>query len=231
MTRSPLFLVASSEDSCQSCSTSRFARLVYLTALLKGLLVGFLISVPVGPVAVLCLQRALSAGPKTALVSGLGIASADSLGAAVALLGITFVSNFLAGQERELRVIAGLFLCLLGGRLLFRRVVETGEVDLRREARNFLSVFLLTFFSPATVPAFLAAFAGFSVARESLTLAACVFLLAGVFLGSFLWWGMIAAGLIFYPNRATLLGLARVSRAAGTLLVAAGLSMVSGLWS
>jgi threonine/homoserine/homoserine lactone efflux protein len=203
---------------------------VYLAALLKGFLIGSLIAVPVGPVAVLCLQRALNAGPRAAVASGLGVAFADSLGAAVALLGITFISSFLAAQERELRTIAALFLCLLGARLLCKRIVETRESGLRREAQNLLSVFLLTFFSPATVPAFLAAFAGFGVARESLTWAAAAALLAGVFLGSFFWWGAIGAAMILYPRRPTLLALTRVSRASGVLLVAAGLAMLGGSW-
>jgi threonine/homoserine/homoserine lactone efflux protein len=46
---------------------------------LEGILFGFLIAVPVGPIGLLCINRALSGGAAYGLVSGLGIATADAI--------------------------------------------------------------------------------------------------------------------------------------------------------
>src|SRR6185436_6286836 len=45
----------------------------------RGLLIGFSIAAPVGPIGVLCIRRTLSDGRLSGLVSGLGAATADAL--------------------------------------------------------------------------------------------------------------------------------------------------------
>ena len=61
----------------------------------KGLIIGFVIAVPVGPIAVLCIHRTLKGGKIYGLISGLGAATADAIYGAIAALGLTFVSSFL----------------------------------------------------------------------------------------------------------------------------------------
>jgi threonine/homoserine/homoserine lactone efflux protein len=62
--------------------------------LLKGLLIGFSIAAPVGPIGVLCIRRTLADGRLAGLLSGLGAASADALYGCVAGFGLTVVSIF-----------------------------------------------------------------------------------------------------------------------------------------
>src|SRR4249919_1069933 len=69
-----------------------------LALFLRGLLVGFAIAAPVGPIGLLCIQRTLAYGRLTGLVTGLGAASADALYRLVAGLGVTAVSTFLSGS-------------------------------------------------------------------------------------------------------------------------------------
>ena len=78
-----------------------------LPLLLKGGAIGLAISVPVGPIGVLCIQRTLAGGRILGLVSGLGAATADAIYAAVAALGLVFISEILIGQQPLLRLIGG----------------------------------------------------------------------------------------------------------------------------
>src|SRR5882762_6646179 len=76
-------------------------------AFIRGGIAGFALAAPLGPVAILCIRRALARGQIEAVLAGLGAAVADTIFGAVAGLGITFISHFVIAHE----VIIG----LLGG--------------------------------------------------------------------------------------------------------------------
>ena len=82
--------------------------------LIEGILIGFVVAVPVGPLGLLCINRALMWGPVTGLFSGLGVATADGLAAGIAALGIYFISDFLSDHQIILRLLGGVFLIYLG---------------------------------------------------------------------------------------------------------------------
>ena len=67
-----------------------------LETLLRGLLIGFSIAAPVGPIGVLCIRWTLADGRVTGLAVGLGAAAADALYGAIAGFGLTAVSSLLA---------------------------------------------------------------------------------------------------------------------------------------
>jgi threonine/homoserine/homoserine lactone efflux protein len=52
---------------------------VDLRLLAKGLVIGFSIAAPVGPIGVLCIRRTLTEGRAAGPASGLGAATADAL--------------------------------------------------------------------------------------------------------------------------------------------------------
>ena len=81
---------------------------------LRGLLLGFSIAAPVGPIGVLCIRRTLSAGFISGIVSGLGAALADSLYGAVAAFGLTALSGLLLTYSDGLRLGGGQHLGVFG---------------------------------------------------------------------------------------------------------------------
>ncbi|HEY9651627.1 MAG TPA: LysE family transporter, partial [Coleofasciculaceae cyanobacterium] len=81
---------------------------------IKGLIIGFSIAAPVGPIGVLCIHRTLTQGCVSGLVSGLGAATADAIYGSIAGLGLTFLSSVLIHQQRWLQLFGGAFLCYLG---------------------------------------------------------------------------------------------------------------------
>ena len=87
---------------------------MHIPFLLKGILIGFSIAAPVGPIGVLCIRRTLAEGRRAGLVSGLGAATADLFYGCVAAFGLTFISQFLINQENGLRLVGGIFLLYLG---------------------------------------------------------------------------------------------------------------------
>jgi threonine/homoserine/homoserine lactone efflux protein len=94
----------------------------------KGLIVGFALAAPVGPIAALCVQRTIARRWMAGFVSGLGAAVADGLYGLVAAFGATIVSEFLIEEHEWLQRVGGLILILLGLRLFFKRVGPREDV-------------------------------------------------------------------------------------------------------
>jgi threonine/homoserine/homoserine lactone efflux protein len=186
---------------------------------LKGLVVGFLVATPVGPIGLLCIQRTLSEGKMHGLVSGLGAATADAIYGLIAALGLTFVSNFLFKEQFLLRLFGGLFLCYLGVRtFLSKPAGQTSSADAPSYISNYGSTFLLAFTNPITILVFAALFAGLGVVSSGthyFSVGLPVGLsVAGVFIGSALWWFMLcgAAGILHGKiSYGILTGLNRIS--------------------
>jgi threonine/homoserine/homoserine lactone efflux protein len=161
----------------------------------KGLVVGFLISTPVGPIGVLCIQRTLNKGKLHGIVSGLGAATADAIYGFVAVFGLTFISNFLVKEQMWLRLVGGIFLCYMGVRVfLLKSEQRTTPGNSSSYVRDYVSVFFLTLTNPITFLAFAATFAGLGLVNLIEHHIAALLLVAGVFVGAGLWW-LILSGL------------------------------------
>jgi threonine/homoserine/homoserine lactone efflux protein len=80
-----------------------------INLLLQGVLMGLVVAVPVGPLGLLSISRALSMGAWYGLFSGLGIATADAFVAGAAALGISLISDFLPTTSSLCALSAGYF--------------------------------------------------------------------------------------------------------------------------
>jgi len=191
----------------------------------KGLVVGFLISTPVGPIGVLCIQRTLNKGRLHGIVSGLGAATADAIYGFVAAFGLTFVSNFLVKEQMWLRFVGGIFLCYMGVRVfLFKSERQTAQADSTSYVRDYVSMFFLTLANPITFFAFAATFAGLGLVSLIEHHIAALLLVAGIFVGAGLWW-LILSGLA-----ATFLGKLLYSRPAWLNKISGIVIVVFGLF-
>ena len=130
----------------------------------QGLLLGFSIAAPVGPIGLLCIRRSWSGGARTGFASGLGAATADAAYGAVAAFGPTAVSGFLQGHQSWIGIPGGLFLCYLGLRtLLAQPPVATAGTGGSQLVTAYTSTFFLTLANPATIVSFIAVFAAFGL--------------------------------------------------------------------
>jgi threonine/homoserine/homoserine lactone efflux protein len=194
---------------------------------LQGLLIGFSIAAPVGPIGVLCIRRSLADGPRAGLVVGLGAATADAAYGCVAAFGLTAVSSFLVGQQFWLGLIGGLFLCWLGARTFMSPpATDAAKAQGDRLAAIYLSTLLLTLTNPATILSFVAVFAGMGLGAAPDYRSASILVL-GVFLGSAIWWLILSNGVSLFRARVTPQWMQGINRFSGCLLFAFGLYALS----
>jgi len=203
-----------------------------LVFFLRGVLIGFSIAAPVGPIGVLCILRTLANGRVNGLVSGLGAATADALYGSVAAFGLTFISSLLIGQHFWLRLIGGVFLCYLGVRTFLARPAEqAASAKSASLAGAYASTLLLTLTNPTTILSFAAVFAGLGLASAGGNYAASGLLALGVFLGSALWWLILSSGVSLFRARFGPRQLRWVNRLSGLIILAFGVLALLSLWS
>ncbi|GAB4207119.1 MAG: LysE family transporter [Roseiflexaceae bacterium] len=201
-----------------------------LSLLFKGLIIGFSIAAPVGPIGVLCIRRTLADGRATGLATGLGAASADAVFGAVAGLGLTAVSGALISQQGAIRLLGGLFLCYLGVRTLLARPADRPASSSGAGLLGaYALTFVLTLTNPATILLFLAVFAGLGAAEQVGGYTTAVLLILGVFSGSALWWTLLSSGVSLLRERFTPGAMLWVNRLSGLIILAFGLGALLSL--
>lgn len=199
--------------------------------LLRGIILGFSIAAPVGPIGVLCIRRTLAQGRLVGLVSGLGAATADMFYGMVAAFGLTAISGLLVSQAFWLRLIGGVFLLYLGVRTF---VAEPAAKAAIAEGAGlvgaFLSTLFLTITNPMTILSFMAIFAGLGVGDTGSYLGAAVLVL-GVFLGSGFWWLLLSGGVSLFRSLFNLTALRWVNRLSGLIILGFAVYILVSLWT
>ena len=199
-----------------------------LVFLLKGIAVGIVIAVPVGPVGVMCVRRTIFEGKWAGLVSGLGAATADAIFGFIAAFGLTFVSDWLIGYHQWLRIAGGCYLLYIGGSALLAEpeARHSSDPDAESLLRDFLSTFGLTLTNPITILAFLGIFSALGLGGEDATLARAAVLVLGVWLGSLLWWLTLIFGLGLLFRSFEARHLKWINRASGIILLLSGAGLL-----
>lgn len=201
---------------------------IYL--LIEGIMIGLVVAVPVGPLGLLCINRALMLGPVYGLCSGLGIATADAIAAGIVALGITLISGFLTAHQFLLRLVGGIFLCYLGYKILTTKPVTRAPAsDVNGLLSAFATTFFLTLSNPVTVLSFVAIYAGWHVPALHGDYRAAATLTTGVFTGSALWWVGVFIGVTAFHQRLSLRFLFWVHRLSGTVIAGFGIVVLLSL--
>ncbi len=196
---------------------------------LEGIIIGFAIAAPVGPIGVLCIRRTLADGRASGFVSGLGAATADAVYGAIAAFGLTLITNFLLGGASWLRLIGGAFLLFLGVKTFLARPAEWATPAARSGLLGaYASTFFLTLTNPTTILSFVAIFAGLGVGGADDALSAAL-LVVGVFLGSAAWWLVLSGGTGLFRSKLSAGGLRWVNRVSGVIIATFGVLALSGL--
>ncbi len=168
--------------------------------LLRSVMVGIAASITVGPVAVLCIQRTLSKSRQSGIVSGLGVACADTLMALVAFFFYSVLQEPIDKYNLILRVVGGIFVVGVGAYIFFQNpVVQIRQNRAGRSSpwQDFGSIFGLTLANfLMVIPYILAFFAVFKIstgeATDTSSLLSGVIITSGFFVGAVAWWTLLA---------------------------------------
>jgi threonine/homoserine/homoserine lactone efflux protein len=196
--------------------------------LLKSIFMGIAIVAPIGPIAILCINRTLKYGFLAGAITGIGVATADGLYGCISGFGLTFLSNFLVSHQFIIRVIGGILLCYLGVRAFFKaQISDSVKSNKKTYTGDCISAFILTLTNPMTIIIFIGVFAGMGVGSTYTGYTHAIIIVAGIFLGSLLWY-LILSSLISILHKKINTGIMRwINRISGIIIVAFGIFAIT----
>jgi threonine/homoserine/homoserine lactone efflux protein len=193
---------------------------------IKGLIIGFIICAPMGPIGLFCVRKTLIDGRLAGFASVLGASTVDALYCAIAGLGVTFISNLITNEQGLIRLAGGLILVAVGVRIFVAKPSEK-PVSNRGHgvASDFVGAALLMFTNPLAIIVFSAAFTALGVHgwRGDYTLTAA--LVAGVLAGSALWAPILVTVVSLFRVRVNGGQLMLMSRISGAIIGGFGLAV------
>jgi threonine/homoserine/homoserine lactone efflux protein len=170
-------------------------QLLYMLGLVgKGFFIGILISAPMGPAGILCIQRTLSKGRWHGFASGLGAAFSDVIYAAITGLFIGLIINFIEAHQQLLEISGSIVIGIFGVYLFRSNPVKSLRKNRETKSslvHDFVTAFLLTFSNMLVVFLYIGLFARFTFSLPTYPvweMLAGLGGLAGIAIGAMLWW-------------------------------------------
>ncbi len=188
----------------------------------KGFIIGIVVSAPLGPVGVLCIQRTLNKGRWYGFVTGLGASFSDIAYALLTGYGMSFVFDYVNKNIFYLQLFGSIML-LAFGIYTFRsnpvhsiRPVSTNKGSY---FHNFITAFAVTLSNPLIIFLFIGLFARFAFVSKEVLVFEAVTGYASIMLGALTWW----LGITFFVNRVrrqfNLRGIWILNRVIGTIVM------------
>ena len=205
---------------------SIFALFMFET-ITKGFVIGLLVSLPMGPINILTIQRTLNRGRWHGLVSGVGAMLSDITYATITLLGLVYVSGFLDVYESELFLFGSVILILFGFSVYRSNPLKGWQPDnLPNESRylkDFVSAFLLTFSNATIILALVGLYTRFSFNPILEGTSSLIVGLISFSTAALLWWFMFTTLVYRLRKRFRRSGLVILNRVVGTIFVVIGI--------
>jgi len=160
----------------------------------KGVIIGVLVSAPMGPVGLLCVQRTLKRGHWHGFFSGIGAAFSDVFYAGITSLGMGFIISFITANQYTLHII-GSILLLIFGVYVFRsnpfKWLQEPKENHNSYSQDIVSAFFLTLSNPLIIFLFIALFARFNYISAEAKSFSILLGLASILVGALFWWLLI----------------------------------------
>lgn len=194
--------------------------------ILKGILIGLLVSIPLGPIGMLCVQRTLNRGRRYGIATGLGATISDLIYTVIALFFIGFVLDFLEDKKMIIQII-GSIIVILFGTFIYRSTPSRQPIPDHRNKEtllnDFLSSFILTLSNPLILFVLIALFARFEFLNNSTTLFSDLIGLLSILAGALLWWSVLTFLVSKFEKSLTYRGLKMMNKILGISIIVIGL--------
>lgn len=186
-----------------------------------GIIIGISVSIPLGPIGVLVVQRTLSKGRFSGLASGIGAALSDTIYAIIAIFSLSYVIDFITEQKIWIQIFGSLVLLVFGYTIFksnpsarLKRPQNTGGSYLQ----DAFTTFALTFSNPMAIFIFLGVFAGFNLI-DSEGIHDTLMLLLGIFCGACIWWFTLTFVMSLFRSKINPRGLWLINKISGFIIL------------
>lgn len=196
-----------------------------LEILLKGIILGLTVSMPLGPIGIILINRTIKRGMLSGFFSGLGLATADTLLAFLAGIGFTVITNFINKERFIISVLAGLIIMSVGLKVFLSNPVKDIRDREKSEKslwRDYYSIFVLTISNPYTIFITIAFLSGVHIHGNVRPELVPFFLIPGVLIGTISWWFFLSYFVSRFKKNIRLRVIVRINKVAGILIIFIG---------
>ncbi len=195
---------------------------------LKGFLVGVCASAPIGPIAILVVQKSLSKGHKAGFVSGLGASVVDTLYACIAIFALAFAQKFISDHQNMIFLVGGAVLGVVGMSMAlsdpFRKLKS--DVEPGVSPKDFGQAVAMGLSNPMAVFVMFTLFAFFGIAEDAPHNWSVAPIILSVSLGSVTYWFCISWLLSRFRGNFKMRTILWISRITGAIIVIIGIALL-----
>lgn len=193
--------------------------------IIKGIIIGLFISVPLGPIGMLCIQRTLNRGRRYGIATGLGATVSDLVYTIITLFFLSFVIDIIEHNRFIIQLIGSII--LIGfGLFIFRSHPSTqpkpNEAAKHSLFGDFISSFGLTFSNPLVLFVLIALFARFEFITNKSTLLLSICGILSILGGALLWWAVLTFLVSRFKSKLNMRGLKIINQITGLIIILIG---------
>lgn len=194
-----------------------------IETIVKGFVIGLLVSAPMGPVNMLCVQRTLNRGRWHGFITGIGAMFSDVIYALITLLGMSLAEDFLRKNEMLIQLIGSVVLFLFGY-VVFRTNPLKGwtpsvKIEETYYFRDFISSFFITLSNVTIVFVFITLYARFTFTPVTEGNGYLMLALAAISIGALVWWFFLSSFISLLRRHFNRRGLAILNKTVGLILM------------
>lgn len=188
--------------------------------LLKGILIGLVFGMPVGAIGAMTIHRTLTKDFWAGVITGMGSSVADCTYAAIGAFGVTFISSFLLANEFIISIIGAIVILAMGIARFFQKTShkEAGSAGCGDGIKMFISAFSVAIMNPVLIMSFMVAFTTLGLV-ENISLAAKLAIVFGVFIGTWIWWGILLAAVEYIKRKKGGFNMMRMNQVFGVVFI------------
>ena len=156
--------------------------------------IGIILSAPMGPIGILCIQRTLNKGRNSGFFTGVGAAASDLFYCLLVGLGISLVTDFIADHVNILQIIGSAILIVYAVYMIFHNPVSQIKENLDQRDdhwRDMVTGFLFTLSNPLIMFLIVPLFARFGFPLPEYKFYHIIMGYAFIVVGALLWWAVI----------------------------------------
>ncbi len=193
--------------------------------ILKGIIIGLFISIPLGPIGMLCIQRTLNRGQKYGIATGLGATMSDLVYTMISLFFLSFVTDLIDKQRFVIQFVGSVILIVFG--FFIYRSNPSQQPKPNEQVQyslfgDFISSFGLTLSNPLVLFVLIALFAKFGFIDNESTLFLSIVGIVSILLGAFLWWSTLTFLVSRFRVKLNMRGLKTINVITGLIIIVTG---------
>lgn len=156
--------------------------------------IGIILSAPMGPIGILCVQRTLNNGRESGFFTGIGASLSDLFYCLLVGLGISLVTDFIADHVNVLQIIGSIILIVYAGYMIMHNPVSQIRENIEQRNdhwRDMVTGFLFTLSNPLIMFLIIPLFARFSFPLPEYKFYHVILGYLFIVAGALAWWAVI----------------------------------------